>query len=58
MENIYDLNIELRKISSRFLCELVFDNNNIQNFFCDLTNIPQIDGKVNINLVNYLGLNK
>ncbi|KAL4490354.1 hypothetical protein ABPG72_004393 [Tetrahymena utriculariae] len=51
LSNIEDKNLKLRKTSCRFLCELLYDNNQVQDLFCELTGVLPIDGKVCVNKI-------
>lgn len=36
----------MRKTSAAFLCELVYDNLEVQRGFCEITNTLPLEGKV------------
>jgi hypothetical protein len=46
IQNFDDPNPIMRKTSAAFLCELVYDNERVQQGFCDITKILQAEGKV------------
>lgn len=46
LSNFDDRSPIMRKTSAAFLCELVYDNPQIQRGFCEITNILPMDGKV------------
>ncbi|EGR31177.1 hypothetical protein IMG5_116480, partial [Ichthyophthirius multifiliis] len=52
LSNIEDKNIKLRKTSCRFLCEILYENNLIQEIFCQLIGILNLNGKICLNKIN------
>lgn len=49
ISNLEDSNITLRQTSAYFLCELLYDNNHVQELFSDITGLLAIDGKICLN---------
>jgi hypothetical protein len=51
IDNLNDQNKNLRKISSLFLCEVLFDNVGNQLAYCENNELPAIPGFISLNQI-------